>query len=303
MLSLPRALRASQLLLKACLRGEGLGLALLAISLPLTISSIYAVGSAAIAEELSAVAALAPPQPAAGCVRVGVEHLQLGGGRHLTIYLTEDVDGFLRLYGCRATGRGAVLASAAALEELQGEPLRLAGGLELQVGGLVECRYMGGPFLVVNASAGPQLELCPDASAQRGVVEDFGEGLSGAVLLLSLLSLLPFAASLPLAVARIVGSLSRELRVLREQGLGLGELRASLAISLSTLTLASAAYGLASGVVLAHGALWALRLLGPPVLSRPLPPPPLLAPAALYVAYALLTSLAVSVGGRLEGGR
>ncbi|QOJ79292.1 hypothetical protein IG193_02175 [Infirmifilum lucidum] len=291
-----RVLRSSLLLARVCLRGEVLRITLLVVSLPLTLSSIYIVGSSALVHELSFVATAglhyAPRE--AGCVWARVVYLNVNEVRAVPVYLVEDLNVFLSLYGCRATyargeRSGALVSAELWVPGFIAELSLNRGIFNASAVGFVECRYLKGGFIVVNASRGVGwVKLCPRHSTQLEVVSDFGESFSGAMLLLAFLSLLPFAAVSPLTLSRAVESLSRELCVLRGQGLGVDELKCSLSLSLAAVALLSSAYGVAAGVVLAHGALWALRFFGVTVFSRPLPLSSLLLPSGVYAAVLLL---------------
>ncbi len=295
------------------MRGEVLRVALLIVSLPLTLSSIYIVGSSAVVHELSStpLTVLQPVQSGLTCVRAGVVYSQVQGIGVVPVYLVERLDSFLSLYGCRATyvrgGVGGALLSVELWRSLPVGVVQLSmphGVNNASVVGFVECRHLRGSFVVVNSSGGGGLlELCPRPSAQLEVVGDFGESFSNVMVLLAFLSLIPFAAVSPLALSRAVDSLSRELCVFRGQGLGLNELKQALFFSLLTVVFASSAYGVAAGVVLAHGALWALRFLGVSVFSRPLPLSQLLPPVCVYAVVVLLSALLVvdKRVGRIEG--
>jgi len=290
-------LRATLLLLKVCLRGEVLRASLIVISLPLTLSSIYIVGSSAVLEGLSSAvpSSSAPPNE---CLRVAYS---LAQDNQTPVYFVENISSFLSLYSCKATfvGAGDALASVDMWRNLSEKGISTPQGV-LKVAGFVECGHLRGSFIVAKASKEDKwLVLCPEASTQL-VVGDLGRSFSDAMLLLSFLSLVPFAAVSPLFFSRMVESLSKELCVLRGQGLGIGELRASLCLSLSAVVLVSSVYGVSSGVVLAHGALWILRFFGPSVLFRPIPLS-LLVPFSIYCAFSVIVALLVSYRvGRFE---
>jgi len=284
--------RATLLLLKICLRGEVLRASLIVISLPLTLSSIYIFGSSAVLEDLSSVVLL-NPVPLNECLRVRVVYSS-AQGVSAPVYFVENISSFLRYYSCKVTlvGTGDALVSTDIWGNLSGEEISTSARV-LKVAGFVDCSHLRGSFIIAKASdEGGWLVLCPEASMQL-VVEDLGRSFSDVMLLLSFLSLLSFAVASPLFISKMVDSLSREMCVLRGQGLGIGELRASLFLSLSSVVLISSIYGVSFGVVLAHGALWILRFFGPSVLSRPLPLF-LLIPTSIYCAFSILVALLVS---------
>ncbi|PLJ76889.1 MAG: hypothetical protein B7L53_09245 [Thermofilum sp. NZ13] len=304
MADLARIVRAWVILIGVCTRGEVLRVALLVVSLPLTLSSIYLVGSVAVTQEAATIATttLGPAQQRPGCIWARIAYAQIGGEGLVPVYLVGNTGDFLSMYGCKAAyavgGASGALLSVEAWKSFAGRDIRFStplGVYSVGVVGFVECRYLGGSFAVVNFTVGEGgLRLCPQPLTQLEVVGDLGAGFSRLMLLLALLSLLPFAVASPLAFSRAVESISREISVLRGQGLGLGELESAVFLSLASVILVSSAYGVAAGVVIAHGALWALRFFGFTVFSRPLPPPTVLAPFTMHVVITILSGFLVT---------
>ncbi len=300
MSSLVKALRLTLPIMSICLRGEVLRTFFLIISLPLTLSSIYIVGSSAITSEINFIASnIYRGQLSSSCVLTRVVYQELQGVGMVPAYLVENVNKFLNFYGCRVTyvreDVDGVLVSVDLRENLPNviQIVTPQGIRNVSVVGFVDCTYHSGGFIVLNSSEGYEMtKLCSRPSTQLTIINNFSGSFSKIMFLLALLSLIPFAVVSPLTFSRAIDSISKDVCVIKAQGLGLKELKHSLLLSLIALILISTTYGISVGVVLAHGALWALRFFGISIFSRPLPLPPLL---LLASAYIVITSLSATL--------
>ena len=302
MSSWARIFRSSFIMMNICMRGEVLRNSLLIIFLPLTLSSIYIIGSSAITNEMGFVASnIYHGQLGHGCILGGVVYQELLDVGAIPIYLVENVNDFLSLYSCRATyirrGVDGALISVDLWRNLSINTIQIPipqGIHNASVIGFIDCTYLHGRFIVLNSSIAHEVtKLCPRPSTRFEIVSSFGKSFSRIMFLLSFLSLIPFAIASPLAFSRAVDSISREICITRAQGLGLGELRYSLLLSLTILILISSIYGISTGIVLAHGALWALRFFRVSIFSRPLPISTLLLFTGIYDILILLSAILV----------
>ena len=295
-----RALRSSLIVLGICMRGEVIRNFLLTISLPLILTSIYVVGASAITSEVSFIIGNTYRNHVDyACVLGGASYQILWEAKPIPIYFVRNVTDFLNLYGCRITYVGRGVGALISIDLWRNSNINITMipiSKELHnvsIAGVIDCRYLRGEFIVLSSSESRETRLCPRPSTLSEVVTSFGESFSRIMSLLALLSLVPFAVISPIAFSRAIDSISREICVVRAQGMGLGELRHSLIISITILVLISSIYGISAGIVLAHGALWALRFFRVSIFSRPLPISTLLLFTGIYDILILLSAILV----------
>jgi len=158
---------------------------------------------------------------------------------------------------------------------------------------------IGGEGLAPFGDPPERVYLCRESAevlARRaaGAASEALEGISSA-LAAAVLGLALFTSHA--SFRKALSSASEDLEAVLASGAPLGEARLAAALSLYALALASFSYGLVLGAVAAHASLWALRLFGVLIESRPLLP--IEAGLELLLGYSAVgaAALALAAGG------
>jgi len=143
-----------------------------------------------------------------------------------------------------------------------------------------------------------KLYLCPSNAESfiEAAAEDIGGSLSSITSILSATILSACFPIIFIGFRRIIFLARRDAETLLEMGAPRGSLKLFLFFLLYALSASMFAYGLILGIFSVHFSLWALRLFGVFIESRPLLPPSQL--LDLFLIYAAVSALAAAFAVR-----
>jgi len=157
---------------------------------------------------------------------------------------------------------------------------------------------VSGTFPMETPAYAEKLYICPSnaESLIEAAAEDIGGSLSSIAAILSAAVLSACFPIIFIGFKRILFLARREAEALLEVGAPRGSLKLFLFFLLYALSASMFAYGLILGIFSVHFSLWALRLFGVFVKSRPLLPPSQL--LELFLIYATVSALAAAFAVR-----